>query len=345
MAEDQRIAYVTGATGMVGSHLTERLLKEGFRVRALVLESEDPSGLEKLGVECIRGDITDSPGKLREGVAGATHVFHCAAWVDDWAPRDRMVKVNVGGLTNLLEAVRGMKLRRFVFIGSIVVYGDEDLVNADERSRFVRTGDNYNHTKIECERVLRKFVRETGLAAVVLRPSYIYGERDNQFLPRVCRALLSREWIYIGWGRIPIVLSDVRDVAEACVLAATKDEAVGEDFIITDAEPVTRRELVEIVCAEMGYKRPFVSLPRGLGITTTPFAVALARFMNWDRPYLVNRFLCHFAGTRLTFDISKARRLLGYEPRRSPHESLREAVRWFRKNRPELLPKKRGSST
>jgi nucleoside-diphosphate-sugar epimerase len=67
--------------------------------------------------------------------------------------------------------------------------------------------------------------------------------------------------------------------------------------------------------------------------------------MNCEKPYPVNRFLCHFAGTYLTFDISKARRLLGYDPKRSPQESLREAVRWFRKNRPDLLPKNRGSST
>jgi len=344
MAED-RIAYVTGATGLLGSHLSERLLKEGYRVRALVLESDDPSRLEQLGAECIRGDVTDSSGRLGEGIRGATHVFHCAAWVDDWAPREKMVQVNVGGLRNLLEAVQGMKLRRFIFIGSIMVYGDGDLVNANESSRFVRTGDNYNHTKIECERLLWEFVRRTQLPVVVLRPSYIYGERDNQFLPRVCRALLSREWIYVNRGRIPFALSDVRNVVDACMLAATREEAVGEGFIITDGEPVTRRELVELVCEEMGYKRPLVSLPRGLGITMCPFAVGLAKFMNWKRPYLVNRFLCHFAGSYLTFDISKARRLLGYEPRYSPRESLREVARWFQKNRPDLLPPKREHST
>ena len=340
MAED-RIAYVTGATGLLGSHLTERLLNEGYRVRALVLPSDDPSRLEALGAECIRGDITHAPGTLKDGLAGSTHVFHCAAWVDDWSPREKMVRVNVQGLRNLLEAVRGMKLRRFLFIGSIMVYGDGDLVDADESSRFIRTGDNYNHTKIECERILWKFVRETQLPAVVLRPSYIYGERDNQFLPRVCRALRSREWIYVGQGRIPFMLSDVQNVVDACLLAAQRDSAVGEDFIITDAEPVTRRELVDIVREEMGYKRPFLSFPRGFGITVCPFAVGLARFMNWERPYLVNRFLCPFAGSHLTFDISKARRLLGYDPKRSPRESLREAARWFRQNRPDLLPKKR----
>jgi nucleoside-diphosphate-sugar epimerase len=340
MLED-RIAYVTGATGLVGSHLTERLLNEGYRVRALVLESDDPSRLKQLGAECIPGDITDSSGKLRDGIVGATHVFHCAAWVDDWAPRDKMVRVNVHGLQNLLEAVRGMKLRRFLFIGSIMVYGDGDLVNANESSRFVRTGDNYNYTKIECERILWEFVRQTQLSAVVLRPSYIYGERDNQFLPRVCRALLSREWIYVNGGRIPFTLSDVRNVVDACLLAAAREEAVGEGFIITDSEPVTRRELVELVCDEVGYKRPLVSLPRGFGITMCPFAVGLAKFMNWKRPFLVNRFLCHFAGSHLTFDISKARRLLGYEPKYAPRESLREAVRWFKENRPDLLPKRR----
>ena len=120
------LAYVTGATGLVGLHLVERLVNEGWRVRALVLPSEDASPLETLGVECVRGDITHAPETLREALAGVTRVFHCAAWVADLADREEMARVNVQGLRHLLEATRGIDLKRFVFVGSIVVHGDRD---------------------------------------------------------------------------------------------------------------------------------------------------------------------------------------------------------------------------
>lgn len=336
----ERTAYVTGGTGFVGSHLIERLVKEGYEVRVLVLESEDPSWLESLGVECVRGDMTDPPEKLREGIAGATHFFHCAAWVAEWAPRHKMVNINVKGLGNLLEGLRAVKLKRFVYVGSIVVYGDRDQVNLSESARFVRTGDSYNYTKIECERLLWHFARQTGLPVAILRPPYIYGERDNKFFPRCFKELLHHKWIYLNGGRIPFALVDVHNVVEACILAAEREEAIDEGFIITDGESMTRRELVELICDEMGYDRPWISFPRGFAKTMCPVADAMATFCGWDTTFMINWFLYHFAGVQLTYDISKARRLLGYEPKSPMRESLRRTIRWFKENHPEYLPKR-----
>ncbi len=328
----------------MGSHLIERLVKEGWRVRALVLNGEDSCFLRSLGVECVSGDITDPPEQLRKGMTGATHVFHCAAWVDDWAPREQMARVNVTGFRNVLEAVNGMDLQRLIHLGSIMVYGDGDQMNLNESAHFVKTGDAYNHTKIECERLLEEFTRRTGLPAVVLRPTYIYGERDRQFLPRLCDAVVSHRWIHLNGGNIPLTLVHVRDVVEACMLAATRDEAVGEGFIITDGKSITRRELLELICDEMGYKLPRMSVPRGFAKAMCPFAEGLSAFLGWPRPYLINRFLYHFAGSHLTYDISKARRLLGYEPKHSTRKSLREAARWIKENRPDLLAHDREGS-
>jgi nucleoside-diphosphate-sugar epimerase len=337
---EERIAYVTGGTGFVGSHLVERLVREKYRVRALVRVTSDCSLLDAPGVELVRGDITDPPERLRVGMDGVTHVFHCAATIDEWAPLDRMVRVNVGGLRNVLEAVRDSKLDRFVHMSSAVVYGARDQADTDESAPFVETGDHYNHTKIACERVLKDFVRETGLAAAVLRPPYIYGERDRQFLPRVASALRDHTWVYLSGGAIPFTLACVENVVDACILAAGREEAVGEGFLITDGEAITRREFVELLCEEMGYDRPDKSLPRVVAKLLCPVSEGLARLLGAKEPPRLNRFRYKFAGTRLTFDISKARRLLGYEPRRATRDSLRRTARWLAKNRPDLLPLK-----
>ncbi|HUW59214.1 MAG TPA: NAD-dependent epimerase/dehydratase family protein [Planctomycetota bacterium] len=338
---EKPVAYVTGGTGFLGSHLIERLVKDGWRVRSLVLHGEDDRFLRSLGVDCVPGDITEPPEQLRKSMTGVTHLFHCAAWVDDWAPLDRITHVNVTGFRNILEAASGIGLERLIYLGSIVVYGDADQVDLDESARFVRTGDPYNHTKIECERLLKEYADRAGLPTVALRPTYIYGERDRQFLPRLCDAVISGRWIYLDGGVTPFTLVQVRNVVDACILAATRDEAVGKGFIIADGESITRRELVELVCEEMGYDPPRVSLPRGLAKTMCPFAEGLAAFLGLRRPYLINRFLYHFAGIHLTCDISRARRLLGYQPTNSIRKSLREAARWMRDNRPDLVTRRR----
>jgi nucleoside-diphosphate-sugar epimerase len=176
----KELIYVTGATGFVGSHLVERLAGENYRVRALVLRGEDASHLSSLGVEPVRGDVTDPPDRLRHGLAGVTHVFHCAALTSRGARRGPMTRVNVNGLRNVLEASRPFRLKRFVLLSSTVVYGDRDQVNVNESAPLHKTGDSYNYTKVECERMLRRFVRRTGLPAVVLRPPYVYGPGDTE---------------------------------------------------------------------------------------------------------------------------------------------------------------------
>ena len=332
-------AYVTGATGFIGSHLVERLLEEGWEVRALARASSDTSQLEKPGVTLVRGDLTDGPAALAAGLDGATHVFHCAAQVDDWGPRQRMIDVNVGGLGNLLDALTPRDVRRFVFLGSVVVYGMGDQVDLDESAPFVETGDNYNHTKIACEHMLWTFARRTGLPAVSLRAPYVYGARDRQFFPRVCATLRDGEWVYLSGGRMPFTLACVQNVVEACMLAATRDEAVGEVFIITDGESITRREVVEILCDEMGYVRPTKSVPRRVARALCPVFEGMAKLFGAKEPPRINRFRYKFAGARLTFDISRAREVLGYEPKCDMREALRATARWFRENRSDLLPK------
>ena len=336
---ERRIAYVTGATGFVGSHLVERLLKESFEVRALVRRTSDTAHLKKLGVALVPGDVTDGADQLAPGLAGATHVFHCAAYVDDWGPREPMVDINVTGLENVLGALAPDAVRRFVFLSSQAVYGSGDQVGLDESAPFVETGDNYNFTKIACERVLWRSARETGLAAVSLRPPYIYGPRDRQFFPRVCTALRDGQWVYLSGGRVPFTLAYVQHVVDACLLAATRDDAAGEAFIITDGKPVTRRELVEILCDEMGYERPTKSVPRVVARALCPVFEGVARLLGAKEPPRINRFRYKFAATHVDFDISKAKQVLGYRPECGTRDALRETARWFRENRTDLLPK------
>ena len=95
--------FVTGGTGMVGSRLCQRLAGEGHEVTALVRPTSDRSALAGSGVSFVEGTLPGEPEALKEALKGHEWVFHCAAMVDDWAPREEMRRVNVDGLEALLE--------------------------------------------------------------------------------------------------------------------------------------------------------------------------------------------------------------------------------------------------
>jgi nucleoside-diphosphate-sugar epimerase len=335
------LALVTGATGMIGSHLARRLLDEGWRVRALVRAASDTALLESWGVDLVRGDVGDATDRLARHVAGADYMFHCAAMVSDWAPLDEMMRINVAGTRHLVEAALASGgLKRFVYLSSMVVFGMHPQRGFDETAPMIHTGDHYNLTKIRAEEMIQECIRERGLPAVIVRPPYVYGPRDRQFLPRVLASLRDGQFRFVGSGRQPVSLVYVGNLVEALVLAATRPDVVGETFLITDAEAVTRRRMMEIVCEETGYPMPTRHVPRWLVRALCPVMEGIHSLRRSAEPPLVNKFRLKFMSTPLTYRIDKARRMLGYEPKVDTEAGLRQTLAWFRQHHPELMPSK-----
>ena len=335
-------AFVTGATGMVGSHLARRLLDGGWRVRALVRKTSDTALLKSWGAQLVEGDVGDPASAFQAHLGDADYVFHCAAMVSDWAPLEDMMRINVQGTHNLAEAaVACGRLRRFVYLSSMVVFGMHPQRDFGESAPLIHTGDHYNVTKILAEELIQKYVRDRGLPATIVRPPYIYGPRDRQFLPRVLASLASGQFRFVGSGRQPISLLYVGNLVEALWLAATKPEAKGEVFLVTDGEAVTRERMMEIVCEESGYAMPTRHAPRWLVRMLCPVMEGLYSLRRTAEPPLVNKFRLKFMATPLTYSIDKARRVLGYRPQVTTEQGLRQTLAWFRKNHPDLMAQRK----
>lgn len=340
MADAKRpLAFITGATGMIGSHLARRLLDEGWRVRALARRTSDTALLKSWGVGRVQGDVGDPAGAFTPHLEDADYVFHCAALVSDWAPLEEMVRVNVEGTRHLAEAAIAYgRMKRFVFLSSMVVLGMAPQRDLDETAPMIHTGDHYNLTKIRAEEAVRQLAAERGLPAVVIRPPYVYGPRDRQFLPRVLENLKNGKFRFVGSGRQPLSLCHVGNLVEALYLAATRPGVVGEVFMVADGDAVTRVRLMEIVCEETGYAMPTRHAPTWVVRLACPVMEGLWRLKRSPEPPLVNKFRLKFMVTPLTYRIEKARRLLGYEPKVGTEAGLRETLRWFREHRGELMP-------
>ncbi len=319
---------------MIGSHLIRRLLKEGVTVRALVRKTSNTRLLESLGgVELVVGDIKDPTEKLKGYCTGFEYVVHCAALIEHCADRIQMYRVNVEALENLLKACEGQPIKKFLVMGSMAVLGMGRQENLDETAPYIETGDNYNFTKIEAEKLAMKYAREKGMPVVIIRPPYVYGPGDRQFFPRLVTRLEQGNFAYIGDGNNPFEIAYVGNLVEAMWLALKSDRASRQVFMITDGKPITRRQLVETICEEMGLPKPKVKVPYLIAKFICPVLEAAAKMsgMRWQPP--LNRFRLKFLYPNMTFNISKARRELGYEPPFTLEEALRYTIKWYKEEK------------
>src|SRR5712692_3793945 len=166
---------VTGATGFIGGHVTERLVGERrAEVRALVRDPAKAQGLAKLGVEVVAGDLTDL-ASLERAVNGCSAVIHAAAQVSSVPSRAAFELSNVAGTDNLLRAAAAARVARFVHLSSIAVFGLATSGEVDDQRRRERSGDPYCDTKCDAEELAFRAHREGRLPVTILRPSAVYG--------------------------------------------------------------------------------------------------------------------------------------------------------------------------
>jgi 2-alkyl-3-oxoalkanoate reductase len=314
--------FITGGTGLVGSHAVEEALTRGHRVRALVRASSDTSWLDRWGVEKVPGDLADADA-LRKGVEGANWVFNCAAKVGDWGTLEEFRKLNVDAFRLLLDAASDAKVERFVHVSSLGVYEARDHFGTDEETPPASHSlDAYTRSKTEAEHLALGYVKEKGLPLAIVRPGFIYGPRDRTVLPKLLRSLQRGVFAYFGSGNQVLNCIYVKNLVHGIFLAAEVPGAVGETFNLTDGERVTKRQFVGRVAELAGLKPPRRKIPLWLARTLAVLLERRARRKKATEPPLVNKARYKFLGLNLDFSIEKARRVLGYQPPYTTEEGL-----------------------
>ncbi len=316
---------ISGGAGFLGLHLARRLLADGHEVRTLDLMPLDDVELER-DVEELRGDVRD-PSAAARLVDGADVLVHAAAALPIQASREAIRSANVDGTGVTFAAALEAGVGRAVLISSTAVYGIPKHHPLREDAPLVGVG-HYGTSKIEAERVARRAGRRR-LGVVVVRPKTFIGpERLGVFE-------ILFDWIREG-RRIPILgdgsnryqLLAVEDLVTATVSAATAD-AVGETFNVGATEFGTVRSDLEGLIAHAGSGsrlRPVPARPAELALRMLELA-RLSPLAEWH----------YRTAHRDSFvDISKARRELGYAPRLSNEQALRETYDWYLAHREGL---------
>jgi dihydroflavonol-4-reductase len=315
---------VTGANGFTGGRLVRRLRDAGHEVRALVRPSAVTSELATAGVEVVTGQLTDRADVAR-AAAGCDQIHHIAAvFRTAGHPDQYYYDVNVGGTENVLEAARTAGCERVVHCSTGGVHGHVADPPANEDYRF-SPGDVYQQSKVKAEAVVRDAVAR-GQRVVVFRPAAIYGEGDTRFL-KMYRAIQKGRWVMIGSGETRLHMVHVDDLARGIQLCGEREEAIGQTFLLAGPSAPTLNEIASMIAATLQVRSPTLRIPVWPVYAAGAVCELLCVPFGIDPP-LHRRRVSFFTHHR-EFDISRARRLLGYDPQVTPREGIARTARWY----------------
>ena len=324
---------ITGATGLVGSHVAQQAREKGHRVVALCRRQANTSSLTELGVEIISGDVNDTAA-VKAATSEATIVVHCAAKVGDWGATKDYRKVNVEGTRLLLDAaLHSGNLMRWIQISSLGVYSGTDHYGTDETTAPSTKGiDGYTLTKVESEQLVCDYAADRQLPAVVLRPGFIYGPGDRTVMPRLIERLQAGKFAYLGNHDKLMNNTYVGNLCEAIWLAIHNDLVVGEVFNIRDPRAVTKREFIETICDAAGFAKPTRVVPLHIAKPLAWIMEKTWKLLGKQTAPLVNRARIKFLGRNLDFDIEKASLQLGYDPQTDFRDAMPQTTKLVVRN-------------
>ena len=249
---------VTGAAGFMGRHLVEHLVALGVRVRATARPRKDTSYFENMGVEFVGADLTkpDTLPALFDG--GVDRVFHLGAICNLSTPYKELYPTNVLGVDRITRLALDAGVRRYIHVGSTSVYGSyRGTPFTEDAPR--NPQDDYGRSKRDGEDVVWQRIEE-GLAAIVTRPSTVYGPGCSDGAGKVLSRPTSIAAIP-GSGRQLLANVRAEDVAAAVVHLSHLDEAVGNAFNIADESRPTLEEALTIAARTFGTNPPKLHLP------------------------------------------------------------------------------------
>lgn len=324
---------VTGATGLLGSHIVEKLREANEQVRVLVRKGSDRSWLETQGVEFAEGDLNDREA-LRAACQGCKVVYHSAAKVGDWGPWEDFQKITIDGTRNILDAATEAGVQRFLHVSSVSVYGyHTDEITVDETYELgygLYKWAYYSRSKIEAERIAWDFHNQGKITVSVIRPAWIYGPRDRATIARLYRMIKTGKAKILGRGDNRLNVVYAGNVAEACILAANSDAAAGEAFSCSNDGVITQQEYFDRLADAIGAPRVKRKVAYWLAYRAGHLLEAIGHLFKSKKPPFITRYAVWLMGRRSYFPADKARRVLNWQPTVSYDEGIPKTVEWYR---------------
>ncbi len=335
---------ITGATGYIGCHVLEQLLRTGEGVhvlsRKVPVDPDNPASrlIAEGDAKMFRGDVLDSYS-VQRAMKGCDRVFHIAAFAQNWA-RDRTMfnTVNVGGVLNVLRAAQSLGVRRVVVTSSVVTCGPSNGLPVDtSTARSVPPLTDYEQSKLDLEKAVRDWSNH-GPEVVIVNPTRVFGPgllSEGNSVTRMVKQYIEGTWrLVLSTGNAVGNYAYVRDVAAGHMLAMERGRP-GERYIL-GGENLSFNQFFHIVANLSGFHRRLVHVPARAAIAFGAIEEARGRLAHHHpliTPGWVRTFLLDWAASS-----AKAQRELGYTITPFP-AAIRETLNWLSAQRPLTMEK------
>ena len=304
---------VTGASGFIGNALIERLKREDHEVIGFIHRNE-PRNIIK-NVEYKKCDITDKKS-LKKAFEKCDCVFHCAAYVKDYGPKEIFFKVNYEETKNLVELSEKYKVKKFIFLSHIPY-------------EKITASNYYIKTKTIAENYLHHQYKENGFPVVVIRPGNVYGPGATTWVLRPLRSIKKGRITLIEHGSGIFLHTYIDNLLDALIAAATKPDIIGKSIDITDGDhSITWGRYLNDL-ASMIDKGP---IKKNLSKPTALFIAKIMMFLHkvmgidpWVTPQAVETFT-----NKRKISIKQAKELLDYSPQTPYQEGMKEVNHWIK---------------
>ncbi|MFD0916033.1 NAD-dependent epimerase/dehydratase family protein [Pseudahrensia aquimaris] len=312
---------VTGATGFLGGSLVRSLVTEKVDV---IATGRNEQLLVQLPMADCNRFVWDMAEPMDENLlatlGGVTAIVHCAAYSSAWGHQRQFWSANVDGTQNCLDLASKLNVRHFVHVSTPAVYFKfEDQIGIRETQPLPKPINAYAETKAIAE----QRVRDSGVPFSILRPRGIYGAGDTALLPRLLKAAATGPLPRFRNGAAKTDITYVEDVVFAIMATLNAGTAAtGEVFNVSGGDALPIGEIVEKACAASGTRVRWRNLPVAPALAAVRLGEGIARLRkNQPEPRVTAYGLGIFAYSQ-TLDISKAQRLLNWQPRISFDEGL-----------------------
>ncbi|MCK9409917.1 MAG: NAD-dependent epimerase/dehydratase family protein [Bacteroidetes bacterium] len=323
------IAFVTGGTGFIGSHLIDRLLSQGYHVRALVRNPKKLGFLKNLPIEIIEGDLF-SIAALETAITDADYVYHVAGLVAAKSKKE-FYRGNRDATRNMIEITARVNptVKKFVHISSQTAVGPGSGMMPVNESTVARPLTTYGKSKLASEFEVLKF-KET-IPVTILRVSAVYGPRDTATFDYFRSAYKGVE-LLIGFHDTYVSLVHSTDLVTGIILAGENEIAKGQTYFLGSEQYYTWNEIGYVTKSVLNKKLFRVRVPKPLVFIIAGISEIASKFK--EKPSVLNFEKAYdLTQDNWCCDISKAKNELGYRQNITLVDGVKETISWYVDNK------------
>jgi nucleoside-diphosphate-sugar epimerase len=321
--------FITGATGFVGSFLTERLIAAGHELTCLVRKQSNLRWIADLKIECFYGSLTDKNSLIR-GLDGAEMIYHVAG-VTKARTEAEYFAGNYEGTRNLIEAALQFKdkISRFILVSSQTAVGSSPTIIPIDETHPAKPLTDYGRSKRAAEEYALSVMDQMPLT--IVRPPAVYGPRDTdilEFFRTVKLGIIPQ----LGGSEKYLSLIHVKDLSRGIVMAAHNPGAAGQVYFLTSPKPYAWSEIARLTLKILEKKGFQIPVPVGLMKGIAFFSESISALTK--KPALVNKQkIIDMEQDFWTCSPDKAKKELGFECEISLEEGIRETLTWYKEQK------------